>query len=83
MSDSFYTTAVRERPNGRIYFLRSEIEAHKRRLAGLPAQPFVGPDQLVPITQTAFEFGKCSRTLKRAIAAARAEAAANSTDQAA
>lgn len=77
MSDSFYTTAVRERPNGRIYFLRSEIEAHKRRLAGLPAQPFVGPDQLVPITQTG------SRTLKRAIAAARAEAAANSTDQAA
>jgi hypothetical protein len=63
--------------NGRRYFWRSELEAHKRALAGLPFENQVdAPDVLVPVRQAAVEFGVCVRTISRRIAESRAPASA-------
>ncbi len=56
--------------NGRLYFFRSQLEAYKRALAGLPPEPWKGVDELVPATLTAREFGFGRRTLGRRIAGA-------------
>jgi hypothetical protein len=56
--------------HGRMYFWRSELEAYKRALAGLP--PTDNPnavDMLVPAAQAASEFGFGRRTLGRRVAA--------------
>jgi hypothetical protein len=63
--------------NGRLYFWRSQLEAHKRELAGLP--PLNEPDVidvLVPAAQAASEFGFGRRTLGRRIAENQASEAA-------
>jgi hypothetical protein len=59
--------------NGRLYFWRSQLERHKRKLAGLPLDngPKT-PDVLVPAAQAAAEFGFGRRTLGRRIKCAEA-----------
>jgi hypothetical protein len=53
--------------NGRSLFWRSEIEAHKAALAGIPPRPFEGPDELVPMKKFAVELGCHPRTLVRRV----------------
>jgi hypothetical protein len=67
MSPRFSPTPVYQ--NGRMYFWRSEIERHKRQLAGLPPlepNPDV-IDVLVPAARTASEFGWGRRSLGRQV----------------
>jgi hypothetical protein len=57
---------------GRLFFWRSQLEAHKRTLAGLPPK---APDPdlvdvLVPAVETAAEFGIGRRTIGRRVAEA-------------
>lgn len=57
--------------NGRLFWVRSELESYKGRLLGKPFEP--GPDfieQLVPSAQVTKEFGFGRRTLGRRIASA-------------
>jgi hypothetical protein len=61
-----FPTPVRQ--NGRIYFLRSSLEAHKRALAGLPPVDFQGIDALVPAPRAATELGVGRRTIGRRVA---------------
>ena len=56
------------RQNGRVFFWRSRIEAHKRALSGLPPQDPPSIDVLVPAKQVALEFGFGRRTLARRVA---------------
>lgn len=64
------------RRNGRLFWLRSELEAYKRALVraarGLPAPDDAPPspsiEELVPSDQVAREFGINRRTLGRRIA---------------
>jgi hypothetical protein len=57
--------------NGRLYFWRSQLEAYKRELAGLPPldNPSTTIDELVPAAQAAREFGFGRRTLGRRLQA--------------
>ena len=55
--------------NGRLYFWRSQLETHKRQLAGLPPLDSLGMvDVLVLAAQVASEFGFGRRTLGRRVA---------------
>ena len=64
------------RRNGRLYWLRSELEAYKRALVraarGLPApdddSPPLSIEEFVPSDRVAAEFGINRRTLGRRIA---------------
>ena len=67
MSEIAFPPAVRQ--NGRLYFIRDEIENHKLALAGLPPKPPSGVIELVPARQVAREFGFHRRTLGRRILA--------------
>jgi hypothetical protein len=60
------------RQNGRLYFFRSQLEAYKRALAGLPPVEFEGPEVLVPSNPVCLEFGVGRRTLGRRIKASQA-----------
>jgi hypothetical protein len=62
---SLYKKVVRQ--NGRRYCFRSDVEAEKRDLAGLPAAPFDGIDTLVTLNQVAREFAVSRRTIGRRI----------------
>jgi hypothetical protein len=53
--------------NGRMFFWRSHLEAHKRALAGLPFEVDPQPDVLVTAAQAAIEFGVCRRTIGRRV----------------
>jgi hypothetical protein len=53
--------------NGRLYFPRSALERHKRRLMGLPEQPAQEPESFVPADQVCREFGIGRRSLGRRI----------------
>lgn len=51
----------------RLFFWRSQLEAYKLALAGLPKKEFEGIDSLVPAAQTASELGFGRRTLGRRV----------------
>jgi hypothetical protein len=61
--------------NGRNFFSRRALEAHKSALAGLPEKAAEGPDVFVPARQVAAEFGVCVRTITRWTADSQAAAA--------
>jgi hypothetical protein len=66
MSHKFSPTPVTQ--NGRLYFWRSQIETHKRELAGLPpVDNRDAIDVLVPAARVATEFGWGRRTLGRRV----------------
>lgn len=56
--------------NGRLFFIRDQVENHKRALAGLPPKPASDVVELVPAAKVAAEFGFCRRTLGRRVAEA-------------
>jgi hypothetical protein len=61
---------------GRRFVLRSDAEAYKRALAGLPFESDLNaPEVLVPVRQFASELGVCVRTLGRRIVETRAASA--------
>jgi hypothetical protein len=68
MSEIAFPPAIRQ--NGRLYFIRDQIENHKLALAGLPPKPPSGVIELVPAGQVAREFGFHRRTLGRRVLAA-------------
>jgi hypothetical protein len=51
--------------NGRLFFVRHEVEAYKCELAGLPTQPQAPVLELVPAKTVAAELGIGRRTLGR------------------
>jgi hypothetical protein len=60
---------------GRRFVRRSDAEAYKRSLAGLPFEPDQNaPEVLVPVKQFAAELGVCVRTVGRRIAESHAPA---------
>jgi len=65
-----FPTPVRQ-AGGRLYFWRSQLEAYKRALAGLPAPEIdpSKPDVLIPAKDAAAEFGFGRRTLGRRVLA--------------
>ena len=62
--------------NGRLYFVRSEVEVYKHDLAGLPPPPPAPVVQMVPAKAVAVELGITRRTLGRRIADREAQEAA-------
>ena len=64
------------RNNGRVYFLKSQVEDYKAALAGLPPKEFEGPDIFLTAKQLALELGVGRRTVGRRIVEAEASSAA-------
>ena len=54
--------------NGRLFFVRSEVEAYKRELAGLPPLPQASVIEMVPAKKLAEELGVGRRTIGRRVA---------------
>ena len=62
---------------GRQFIRRTDAEAYKKALAGLPFEADANaPEVLVPVKQFAAELGVCVRTIGRRIAEAQASEAA-------
>jgi YbbR domain-containing protein len=63
--------------NKRRFVRRSDVEAYKRALAGLPFEPDPkAPEMLIPVKQFAAELGVCVRTIGRRIAESKTSVAA-------
>ena len=62
--------------NGRLFFVRSEVEVYKHDLAGLPPPPRAAVIELVPAKAVAAELGITRRTLGRRVADREAQEAA-------
>jgi hypothetical protein len=58
-----------------MYFWRSQLEAHKRELAGLPFDENPPLDVLVPASEAAADFGIGRRTIGRRVVERQADAA--------